>query len=153
MPIDPAVAIGADLPARDLSWNSTDVLLYHLALGAGPDELRYVYERDLQVLPTFAVVAGTLAETEPPRLNMPGIDVDLVAALHGRHELVIHEPLPVSGRARTRSRIVDVQDKGGAAVIVIEAQTAYFTSRTSIFVKGAGGFGGARGPSTRVPTP
>jgi hypothetical protein len=34
MPIDPAVAIGAELPGRDLSWTTTDVLLYHLALGA-----------------------------------------------------------------------------------------------------------------------
>ena len=34
MPIDPAVAVGAELPGRDLSWDSTDVLLYHLAVGA-----------------------------------------------------------------------------------------------------------------------
>jgi acyl dehydratase len=151
--IDPAVAIGADLPSRDLAWDSTDVLLYHLALGAGTGEPRYVYERDLRVLPTFSVVASTLRDTGPPELTMPGIDVDLVAALHGRHELTIHQPLPVNGQTRLRSRIADVQDKGGAAVIVIESRTDFFTSRTSIFVRGAGGFGGARGPSTRVPTP
>jgi acyl dehydratase len=153
MPIDPAVAIGAELPADDLAWNSSDVLLYHLALGAGTDDLRYVYERDLRVLPTFAVVASTLRDTEPPTLTMPGIDVDLLDALHGREELTIHEPLPVCGRTRLHKRIVDVQDKGGAAVIVIESRTDFFTSRTSIFVKGAGGFVGARRPSTRVPTP
>jgi acyl dehydratase len=153
MPIDAAVAIGAELPSRELSWTATDVLLYHLALGAGTGELRYVYERDLHVLPTFAVVASTLRDTEPPVLTMPGIDVDLVAALHGRHELTIHRPLPDHGRTHLTSAIADVHDKGGAAVIVIESRTEFFTSRTSIFVRGAGGFGGDRGPSTRVPTP
>ena len=53
MPIDPAVAVGAELPGRDLAWNSTDVLLYHLAVGAGADELSYVYENTLRgVLPS-----------------------------------------------------------------------------------------------------
>ena len=35
MPIDPAVAIGAELPERTFSWTSSDVLLYHLGIGAG----------------------------------------------------------------------------------------------------------------------
>jgi acyl dehydratase len=153
MPIDPAKAIGADLPARDLAWNSTDVLLYHLALGAQASELRYVYERDLQVLPTFAVVAPTLRDTEPPRLSMPGIDVDLITALHGRQELVVHKPIPACGEVRAQSRIIDVYDKGSAAIIVTETRTDYFTNLTTIFVRGEGGFGGERGPSTRVSTP
>jgi acyl dehydratase len=153
MPIDPAVAVGAELPARDLAWTTTDVLLYHLALGAGPDELRYVYERDLRVLPTFPVVATTLGQTEPPVLVMPGVDVDLVNALHGRQEVVLHRPLPASGRARARTRIADVFDKGSAAVLVLDTTTEFFTSRTTVFVRGEGGFGGERGPSTRVPVP
>ena len=35
MPIDPEVAIGAHLPDRTFSWESSDVLLCHLAIGAG----------------------------------------------------------------------------------------------------------------------
>jgi acyl dehydratase len=153
MPIDPAKAIGAALPSREMSWSSGDVLLYHLALGAKPDELRYVYERDLQVLPTFAVVAGTLRDTQPPSLVMPGIDADLVQALHGGQELTVHAPIPPDGTATAHSRIVDVQDKGSAAVIVTETTTPYFTSKNTIFVRGEGGFGGSRGPSTRSPVP
>ena len=153
MPIDPVKAIGAALPSQEMSWTASDVLLYHLALGAQADELRYVYERDLQVLPTFAVVAGTLRDTRPPSLVMPGIDVDLVRALHGRHELTVHGAIPPEGSATARSRIVDVYDKGSAAVIVTETSTPYFTNRTSIFVRGEGGFGGNRGPSTRLPAP
>lgn len=155
MPIDPTVAIGALLPSRTLEWQPSDVLLYHLALGATAESLQYVYERDLVVLPTFAVVAPTLRDTSAPVLKMPGIDVDLVTALHGRQELVMHKPLPPSGVAEATSRVADVYDKGegGAAIIVTETSCEYFTSRISIFVRGAGGFGGSRGPSTSVPAP
>jgi acyl dehydratase len=155
MPIDPTVAIGASLPSRTLEWTPSDVLLYHLALGASTGALQYVYERDLVVLPTFAVVMPTLRDTAPPQLTMPGIDVDLVSALHGRQELTMHKPLPASGVVEATSGIADVYDKGpgGAAIIVTETSCEYFTSRISIFVRGEGGFGGARGPSTAAPTP
>ena len=154
MPIDPAVAVGAELPSRDLSWNSTDVLQYHLAVGAGPAELSYVYEDALRgVLPTFATVATTLRDTEPPKVTMPGIDVDLARVVHGRQEIELHRPIPVSGSCVARSRIVAVHDKGTAAIVVTETTTELFTSRISIFAKGEGGFGGDRGPSTRVPVP
>ena len=68
MPIDPDVAIGARLPDRSFSWDSSDVLLYHLAIGAGaepgdhlsPSALRYILDDDhLQVLPSFGIVAPT----------------------------------------------------------------------------------------------
>ena len=67
MPIDPAVAVGAELPEIKFSWTQSDVLLYHLALGA--TELRYVYEEGLRVLPTFGVVAPRFHETAPPAVN------------------------------------------------------------------------------------
>ncbi|GAA2643272.1 MaoC/PaaZ C-terminal domain-containing protein [Paractinoplanes durhamensis] len=152
MPIDPARAVGAELPSRDLSWDSTDVLLYHLAVGAG--ELPYVYEDALcGVLPSFATVATTLGDTEPPTVRMPGVDVDLARVVHGRQEIELHQPIPVKGRCRARSRIAAVYDKGTAAIVVTETTTDLFTSRISIFVKGEGGFGGDRGPDTRVPLP
>ncbi|GAB1646649.1 MaoC/PaaZ C-terminal domain-containing protein [Krasilnikovia sp. MM14-A1259] len=154
MPIDPAIAVGAALPARELQWESTDVLLYHLAVGAGPDELSYVYEGALRgVLPTFATVATTLGTTEPPALRMPGVDVDLARVVHGRQELVLHQPIPRAGRAHATSRVAAVHDKGNAAVIVIETTTALFTIRMSVFARDEGGFGGDRGPSTRIPVP
>ncbi len=63
MPIDTDVALSAAPTVRDASWTERDVILYHLGLGAGvdsldPAELRWVYEKDLRVLPTFAMVAG-----------------------------------------------------------------------------------------------
>ncbi|MFD4669291.1 MaoC/PaaZ C-terminal domain-containing protein [Lentzea sp. NPDC058450] len=157
MPIDPAVAVGAELPEVKFSWSESDVLLYHLALGAV--ELRYVYEQGLQVLPTFGVVAPRFHETAAPVVSFPGVDIDLARVLHGTQEITVHSPLPTSGEAVLRTRISDVWDKGKAAVIVQEA-TAFgadgnplYTTRSSIFARGEGGFGGERGPSGKVEVP
>ncbi len=158
MPIDPAVALGARLPEREFAWTGSDVLLYHLALGAGaaptdPRELRYVTEPQLQVLPTFAVVAPTLGETEPPRVSYPGIEVDLAKVLHGTQRIDVHRPIPVDGKARVNTRVADVWDKGTAAVIVTESEVCdlagepLWTNTSSVFARDEGGFGGERGPS------
>ncbi|MBB3664991.1 MULTISPECIES: MaoC/PaaZ C-terminal domain-containing protein [Prauserella salsuginis group] len=164
MPIDPDRAIGADLGETTFSWGVSDVLLYHLALGAGsaptePRELRYATERDLQVLPTFATVAATIRATEPPAVRFPGIDIDLAKVVHGTQQVVAHRPLPVSGTATAHSRIADVLDKGKAAVIVQETEVTgesgdpLWTARSSIFARGEGGFGGHRGASARIAPP
>lgn len=158
MPIDPSTAIGAELPEREFEWSGSDVLLYHLALGAGvppthPRELRYATEQRLHVLPTFAVVAPSLGESDPPRVAYPGIDIDLVKVLHGTQRIDVHRPIRVAGKARATTRITDIWDKGSAAVIVSES-TAFdpagerlWTSTSSVFARGEGGFGGERGPS------
>jgi acyl dehydratase len=164
VPIDPSVAVGAELPEQRFAWTADNVLLYHLALGAGADptapaELRYATEQDLQVLPTFALVAPTFRQFEPPAVTFPGVDVDLAAVLHGGQGLVVHRPLPAEGSATLRSRIADVYDKGSAAVIVQESEAvddageALFTTRSQIFARDEGGFGGDRGPSARVDVP
>ncbi|MDT4946383.1 MAG: hypothetical protein QOH14_3116 [Pseudonocardiales bacterium] len=159
MPIDPSLAIGATLSEQEFSWTASDVLLYHLALGAGgpptdPRELRYAYEKELHVLPTFAVVAPTLGETEAPRVSYPGIEIDLARVLHGSQQVVAHRPLPVSGKARATVRVADVWDKGSAAVVVTATEVRdldgapLWTATSTIFARGEGGFGGERGPST-----
>lgn len=168
MPIDPTKAVGARLPERSFAWTESDVLLYHLGIGFGsragdnldPKALSYTFDGpDLQVLPSFGIVAPTFHETAPPSLDMPGIDIDLAQVVHGSQEIVLHRPLPPSGTASVRTTISDVWDKGKAAVIVQEGEAVdeagepMFTTRSSIFVRGEGGFGGDRGPSTKVELP
>ena len=89
MPIDLNVALSASVIEETLSWTTTDVLLYHLSLGAGSlpnePELHLTDEKDLSVLPTFALVAGTGPSSgthKPPQMVMPGIDIDLRKVLH-----------------------------------------------------------------------
>jgi acyl dehydratase len=168
MPIDPEVAIGAQLPDRTFSWESSDVLLYHLAIGAGsrpgdnldPAALRYTLEGEgLQVLPSFGIVAPSFHETDPPPLDLPGCDINLAQVVHGSQEIEVAGPLPASGTATLHTRITDVWDKGKAAVIwqkgqaVDEAGTTLWTVRSSIFVRGEGGWGGDRGSATKVEVP
>jgi acyl dehydratase len=159
MPIDPAVAIGADLGVTKFEWTSPNVLLYHLALGADTSDLAYVLEDRLKVLPTFGVVAPNFRMFEPPAVTFPGIDIDLSKVLHGTQSITVHGPLPSDGQAMAQSRIADVWDKGKAAVIIQEATVTtpsgdpLWTTRSGIFARGEGGFGGSRGSSSRLPAP
>lgn len=164
MPIDLDVALGAELEPVEFSWTSSDVQLYHLALGAGSEpmdnrELRYLTDGIPQVLPTFSSVASSFHMTEPPAVRFPGIEIELSRVLHASESVSVPAPLPPSGTARAVTRITDIWDKGKAAVIVNETTVTaldgkvLWTTKRSIFARGEGGFGGDRGPSTSTQTP
>ncbi len=163
MPIDPNVAVGAQLPDVSFSWSASDVALYNLAVGAASDPmdiegLRYIDDVAPKVLPSFATVAASFHATEAPKVAFPGIDIDLAKVVHGSQEVIAHRALPATGSATTNTTIVEVQDKGSAAVVIQEAVTSdadgpLWTTRSSIFAKGEGGFGGDRGTSSRVAYP
>jgi acyl dehydratase len=164
MPIDLDVALGAELAPVEFSWSSSDVQLYHLALGAGanpmdPRELRYLTDGTPQVLPTFSSVAASFHMTEPPAVKFPGIDIELSKVLHGSEAVTVPGPVPASGSARAVTRFTDIWDKGKAAVIVSETQVTdleglpLWKTKRSIFARGEGGFGGERGPSSSSSIP
>ncbi|MER7274750.1 MaoC/PaaZ C-terminal domain-containing protein [Dactylosporangium sp. NPDC000244] len=158
MPIDPGVALAAPPTVEEIGWDTSDVLLYHLALGAGaepvdPAELRYATESGSVVVPTFAVVAPMLRATRPPRVAYPGVEVDLRKILHGSQRVELHNPIPRDGKAAVRTRVADLYDKGSAAVIVVDTEATgidgvpLWTSSMRMFARGEGGFGGDRGPA------
>lgn len=158
MPINLDAALGAEFGAVEFSWTATNVQLYNLALGAGADpmdprELSYVIDRNPQVLPTFGCVAASFNAIEPPKVSWPGVEIDLAKVLHASEQVSVPAPLPPSGSARAVSRIVEIWDKGKAAVVVLETSvtgtdgTPLWTQRRSVFARGEGGFGGERGPS------
>jgi acyl dehydratase len=162
MPIDVERALSAEPSSTRITWAHKDVQLYHLGIGAGvpatdPGELRYTLESRLRVLPSFATVAGG-GMGVVGGLSSPGIDVDLAAVLHGAQTVETHRPIPSVGSATQTSSVVAVYDKGSAAVIVLRFEAAdedgpLWTSEGQLFVKGEGGFGGERGPSSRRGTP
>ncbi|NLU81655.1 MaoC/PaaZ C-terminal domain-containing protein [Rhodococcus sp. HNM0569] len=162
MTIDRDAALAAPPTRRDISWTERDVMLYQLGLGAGaspldPAELAWVYEKDLKVLPTFAMVAGqgiSAGHAPAPGMSMPGIDIDLRRILHAGQSLTVHAPIPAAGGAVLSSRTADVWDKGKAAVVVRETDAVdretgepLWTSRMQIWARGEGGFGGPAGPA------
>ncbi|MEU6675709.1 MaoC/PaaZ C-terminal domain-containing protein [Streptomyces sp. NPDC046925] len=162
MPIDAAKALAAEPRSAEIGWDHKDIQLYHLGLGAGTpatdlDELRYTLESKLHVLPSFATVAGA-GMGVVGGLSAPGIEVNLAAVLHGGQSITLHRPIPVKGKAVTTSKVAAVYDKGKAAILVLRTEVAdedgpLWTSDAQIFVRGEGGFGGERGPSTRLPAP
>ncbi|KAA1416421.1 3-alpha,7-alpha,12-alpha-trihydroxy-5-beta-cholest-24-enoyl-CoA hydratase [Nocardioides humilatus] len=168
MPIDPSVAIGAETARTIFSWTESDVLLYHLGIGAGsragdnlsPDALRYTLDGPaLQVLPSFGVVVPTFHMTDPPPLDLPGCDINLAQVVHGAQTITVTGPIPTSGSATLVTTLTDIWDKGKAAVIWQEGVATspegeeLWRVRSSIFVKGEGGWGGDRGSAEAVVVP
>lgn len=151
-PISPAL-VGLSSEPSSFSWTEKDVQLYALAVGCKPDqELDFIYEaRGPKVLPTFSVIPG---------LNIMGgvmsrIQFNLAMLLHGEQKITLHRAIPPSGTATGIGKIVEVWDKGKAAVIGVECsfsdeQGPLFTTYATLFIRGAGGFGGERGPSSDV---
>ena len=164
MPIDLDKALGAELPSQEFSWTASDVALYALSVGAAADPmdtigLEYVHDTDPKVLPSFATVAATMNVTEAPRVSFPGVEIDLAKVVHGSQSVRLHRPIPAAGTATTTTTIAEIQDKGSAAVIIQESETVsadgekLWTSRSGIFARGEGGFGGDRGTSEKVEYP
>jgi acyl dehydratase len=143
------------------TWTSEDALRYALGVGAGQDdptaELSLTTENTAGVtqraLPTYAIV---LAQFGGPQLGLTG--VDLTQLLHAEQSLTLHRPLPVTGSVELTSMITDIFDKDSGALIVTRTTgtadgSPLFTTRSSVFVRGAGGFGGERGPSAQYAPP
>lgn len=145
-------------------YTEKDVMLYHLVLGGGipatcNNELEYTYEKKLKVLPTFSATLGLRFMAE--LLRVPGLNFDFDKILHREQETIVHVPLPVEAKVNHNVTIENVYDKGKNAVIVIRVDTwaaeeynetfpsiKLATNRYSLFLRGAGGFGGDRGPKT-----
>jgi acyl dehydratase len=148
MPIDLSY-VGKKLEPVTHAYAEKDVMLYGLGVGCGPDDLQFVYERELKVLPTFSVIVSF-----PAMLNLGGaMQVNPAMVLHGEQRIDLRAPLPTSGTITTTPKITAVYDKGKGAVVVVETQSVdakgnlLFVNTASIFVRGEGGFGGERGPS------
>jgi acyl dehydratase len=138
-------------------------LLYALAVGAGQHdptaELAFTTENTAGVaqvaLPTFAIV---LAQFGGPQVGLT--EVDLTQVLHAEQALTVYRPLPVAGSVELTSAVTDTFDKGSGALVVTTTTgtdpatgTPLFATRSSVFVRGAGGFGGERGPAVGFTPP
>jgi acyl dehydratase len=151
-------AVGQELAPVDHAWSSADTLLYSLGVGAGVHdpfgfELEFTTDNSegqpQLVLPTFGVTvalrnsAFALAGTFDP-----------TQSVHGEQGITLAKPIPPEGRVTTVGRLTGIHDKGSGAVVTTETRSVdtttgqlMFTTTSSLFVRGAGGFGGPRGPS------
>jgi acyl dehydratase len=141
--------VGKSFAPIEFEYRTRDVILYALGVGAGPDELRFVYENGLQVLPTFAVVPAFPAATT----SMPDLNVNPMMVVHGEQAIRLHRPIPDEGTLRTTATVKAIYDKGSGAVVIVETNSTdrsgqpLFDATFAFFARGEGGFGGDRGPS------
>jgi acyl dehydratase len=160
MPADYEKLLNLRIPDSRQSYTGRDVMRYALSLGVGADptdagQLRFVFEKNLQTLPTMGVVLAH------PGFWARDLDtgIDWMKIVHAEQGLVLHQPLPVAAEVIGRSRIVDIVDKGegrGALVYyerrIFNAKTDELlcTSKQTVFCRGDGGIGG---PPRAAPAP
>ena len=156
--------------ARTFTYGDKDVMLYALGVGLGrdpmnEDELPFVYEKGLKVVPTAATVlasaAGRPARGADEVGQKPGhrpSQINFLMVVHGEQKVELHRPLPTSGTFTAQGRTIGAFDKGkdkGAVIInetiwTDEAGEKVATLTGSTFARGDGGFGG---PSEGQPEP
>ena len=143
--------------APERTWMSADAILYALGVGAvDADPLADVEfttenPRGLtqQVLPTFVMVIGSGQDDAGPELG----DFALAQLLHAEQSITVHGALPPVA-LHTRGRLAGFYDKAADALIVMDSELTdvetgelIAETRTSLFVRGEGGFGSPRAES------
>jgi acyl dehydratase len=140
------------IPEVVQTYSEKDCILYALGLGLGQDpanadELRFVYEKDIKVLPTLAVVLGW------PGFWARDLDtgIDWVKLVAGEQGLVLHRPLTPRATVIGHTRVTEIIDKGpGKGALVYSERTVtdqasgakIATVTQTTFCRGDGGFGG-----------
>lgn len=160
MPLNVDKLLALKIPAVEHSYGPKDCMLYALGLGLGQDplnadELAFVYEKNLKVLPTFALMQGYAAYW----LRQPELGVTWAKVVHGEQGLVLHQPVAPQGTVIGRTRIVAVVDKGAGKGALVYSQREISdkasgrllaTLTQTTFCRGDGGFGG---PQRETPPP
>jgi acyl dehydratase len=126
-------------------------------------ELPFVYEKGLRVVPTAATVlaAGARAVGGARTSDKPGhrqSSMNMVMLVHGEQKVELHRPLPTYGTFTAESRTIGAYDKGADKGAVVVSETVWTdekgekvaTLTGSAFFRGDGGFGG---PSEGAPEP
>src|ERR1700730_2746465 len=90
-------------------YDVRDCILYALGLGFGdnpgdPEELQFVFEKALDVVPSMACVLATPGSW----LRDPRTGIDWSRAVHGEQRLEILQPLPVAGTVVGSSRVTSL---------------------------------------------
>lgn len=155
-----------DGPVDTFKFGSKDLILYALGVGAtvkdGKD-LRFLYESDpnFAAIPTFFILPSLqlLLSSEIITSALPSGKADLSNFLHGEQYLEICDELPTSGSLTTSGKVCDVMDKGSGAVVVANCRSydpngqLIAKNQSSIFIVGAGKFGGKKTAQHRCYTP
>ncbi len=148
--------VGKQSEPVEFNYDNDRVILYALGAGEGVENLGYVYEKDLKVLPTFGVIPITPCIGKLIR----GVNVNFRTMLHAEQKLTLHKPIPPAGTILTTGSVESIYDKGDkGAVINIKTESTdadgklLFENIMVLFDRSGGNFGGDRGPKTTSLSP
>ncbi|HVJ90079.1 MAG TPA: SDR family NAD(P)-dependent oxidoreductase, partial [Labilithrix sp.] len=166
--IDVDQALGYEFPPQKSKYEEKDLALYAVGVGAGQNpldasELKYVDENasDFSALPTFGVIPAVNLVFEMAKRgeSAPGMNYGLDRILHGEQYTEVRRPLPPRAKLTHKAKIKEIWDKGKGAIVVTAVSTLdedgneLVYNEISTFVRGAGGWGGERGPSAEINVP
>ena len=161
--------IGKSTGKRIIKYGWRELALYALAVGAGQDDMEYIFEDGIKPLPTFGAIPYWAAPGVEPHLDYPWPAVmyayDVVkpegAFLNMTHELIIHKPIPSQGLFVYEDVLTDIYDRGEGKGIAAESREDIYSADgtllctnigTTLFPAG-GGFGGKQMPKSSVTIP
>lgn len=167
--IDVDEALGYEFPESSYTYDERDAAIYALGVGAAKDptseaDLQLVYEmhnEGFRVLPTFGVIPGLAVMLQMARegVTAPGCYYGLDRLLHGEQFTEVKRPMPRRAKLTNRTKIVDIFDKGENALMITETRSfdeageELVVNRFTAVIRGAGGWGGERGPSAEKNVP
>ncbi|MEM9257125.1 MAG: SDR family NAD(P)-dependent oxidoreductase [Pseudomonadota bacterium] len=161
-------AAAEDEVVSDYEYQERDLALYALGIGAGSDpadrqDLQYLYElgEGFMAQPSYAAMPALTNYLNNARdgRGLKGFNFGLDRLLHGEQYTELLAPLPTHGKLRNVFTFKEAFDKDPHAVAVMKVDTfdehgrkiAY--NEISSFVRGAGGWGGERGPGDELNQP
>ena len=165
MPLDPQALLQRKLPSVRQRYEARDTILYALGVGAaqGSDawderHLRFVYEANLQALPTLCAMLGD------PGFWMRESDtgLDWQSLVHGEQFMQWMTPLPAAAEVIGHNQVIRVEDRGAGrgALFVVERSICsalsgqcWVRSQTTVMARGNGGFSSPGEPLCSVGSP
>jgi acyl dehydratase len=145
------------------AYTQRDTMLYALGLGMGADpldegELGFVFEKDLQAVPTMATVLGSPGFWwRDPRTGAAWVKL-----VHGEQAVRLYQPLPTAANIVATNKVLSITDKGEGkgAIVLIERELReqqsgdlVARSRNVTFLRGDGGYSKQGGTSDAGPEP
>lgn len=136
--------------------SAQDAILYNLAIGFQRDQVdtaqfRFSLETDDDFAPfaTNALVVAHRGRTSNGDFAFEGLpEFNPMMLLHGEEKITVYSPLQVDTEYNIQEKIVDFQDKGKGALMIVDSYITDVSTnklqsliRSSLFLRGLGGFG------------
>jgi acyl dehydratase len=147
-------------PENRAAYTRRDTMLYALSVAACANpldarELRFVYENDLQALPSLACVLAHPGFW----IKEPELETNWVMLVHAEQDFNLVNPVPAEGEIIGRYRISGVVDKGPSVGALVYMQKSLYTTEglligtvgSTYFLRGDGGCGNWGEPAAELP--